>query len=969
MIILTDDDGDGTADRSTIFADELLMPTGLEIGDGGAYVASSHELLHFRDHDGDGRADERRVVLAGFGTEDTHHLIHTFRWGPDGFLYFNQSIYIHSHVETPYGVKRLNGGGIWQFRPDTLELDVFLYGMCNPWGHHVDRWGQNLGTDGAGFDGVQFLIPGATCRHAPSSEPILSGLNPHSPKYCGAEFISGRHFPPEWSGRFVTGDFRANRVSIFELAEDGSGFAATKLPDLIHSKHVAFRPIDMKMGPDGALYIADWYNPIIQHGEVSFRDPRQESYARTHLESDGEGSTGLFRTRDLIGRRFRCSSNPSPPPSSGRDISRNGSSRRGIGRTVLEALDHWLAGLDQSADAFEHRRVEALWLRQTLRAPDETLLRTVLASPEPRAREAGVRVLSYWHPFVRGSLDLLSGLTADPAPRVRLEAVRALSRLGTARSAEVATAVLDHRMDTFLDYALQLTLREQQSSWLAAFERGDVTFDGRTERIEYALRASGSKDVAAPLRALVSEGKVPTARQGSLVETVARLGDASDLRFALDAALDLVKAGNLRDAGGILAAIETSARQRGVRPEGSVAALGGLLRSLTLETRVLGARALRLAGALRAVELRGDIESIARDASERSPTAELRAEALRAIADFGDDEAKALLLERSGGEHSIAIRLDAIEALAQVDVEQASARSTELLERELDPANVTRLIRAILGRKSGATALASRLAERRIPPDNAKIALRASRDAGTIAEELSGALRAAGQLAAASELTAEGRRSILEDLGTGTAIRPVERRSIVERICAAWQCHAIGGAGGRVGPDLSTIGASAPVDYLLDSLVEPQKAVKENYHAVSIVTKTGAVVTGVKVRDADREIVVRDADDRVITVARDTIAAAHEAGSIMPVGLVDELTRAELIDLTRFLSELGKSADYAVGSAQRFRTWDVLDAPAGGLECTRGRGRREPPRATRPRVATGLHAGVGAPSAPGQPTG
>src|SRR5262249_6582713 len=89
VLILQYQDGDGKADKTTVFADGLLIPTGIEPGDGGAYVANSTELLHLRDSDGDGKADKRRVVLSGFGTEDTHHILHTLRWGPDGLLYFN----------------------------------------------------------------------------------------------------------------------------------------------------------------------------------------------------------------------------------------------------------------------------------------------------------------------------------------------------------------------------------------------------------------------------------------------------------------------------------------------------------------------------------------------------------------------------------------------------------------------------------------------------------------------------------------------------------------------------------------------------------------------------------------------------------------------------------------------------------------------------------------------------------------
>ena len=169
ILILEDQDGDGKADKTTIFADGLLIPTGIEPGDGGAYVANSTELLHLKDTDGDGKADTKRVMLSGFGTEDTHHILHTLRWGPDGNLYMNQSIYIHSHIETPYGVKRLNGGGIWRFRPETMELDVLIHGLVNSWGHAFDSHGQSFATDGAGGEGINYALPGAYYTTAPDA--------------------------------------------------------------------------------------------------------------------------------------------------------------------------------------------------------------------------------------------------------------------------------------------------------------------------------------------------------------------------------------------------------------------------------------------------------------------------------------------------------------------------------------------------------------------------------------------------------------------------------------------------------------------------------------------------------------------------------------------------------------------------------------------------------------------------------
>ncbi|MBT3615235.1 MAG: hypothetical protein HN524_04545, partial [Verrucomicrobia bacterium] len=126
VLVLEDTDNDGQADKSTVFADNLLIPTGIEPGDGGVYVAQSTELLHLRDTNGDGKADKTRVVMSGFGTEDTHHILHTLRWGFDGRLYFNQSIYIRTHMETPHEVLRLESGGVWRLRPETLKAEIFL---------------------------------------------------------------------------------------------------------------------------------------------------------------------------------------------------------------------------------------------------------------------------------------------------------------------------------------------------------------------------------------------------------------------------------------------------------------------------------------------------------------------------------------------------------------------------------------------------------------------------------------------------------------------------------------------------------------------------------------------------------------------------------------------------------------------------------------------------------------------------
>ena len=263
VLVLEDTDGNGAADKSTVFADNLHIPTGVIPGDGGAYVANSTEILFLKDTNGDLVSDERRTVLSGFGTEDTHHIVHTFEHGPDGMLYFSQSIYIHSHLETPHGVRRLMGGGTWHFRPETYQAEVLYKGLVNPWGFVFDDYGQTFATDGAGGHGINFVFPRSVHVTSPGAKRIIKGLNPGQPKLCGLEILSGTHVPNEMRGVMIAPDFRGHRINAYRLAPNGSTYTSTRIDDFISSSHRAFRPIDVKMGPDGAIYIADWYNPII----------------------------------------------------------------------------------------------------------------------------------------------------------------------------------------------------------------------------------------------------------------------------------------------------------------------------------------------------------------------------------------------------------------------------------------------------------------------------------------------------------------------------------------------------------------------------------------------------------------------------------------------------------------------------------------------------------------------------------
>ena len=633
IVVLEDADGDGKADKTRVFAEGLLIPTAVEPGDGGAYVANSTELVHLADTDGDGKADRRRVMLSGFGTEDTHHILHTFRWGHDGMLYFNQSIYIHSHLETPWGVRRLGGGGIWQFRPETMQLEVFCRGFVNPWGHHVDRWGQSFATDGAYGEGINYVFPGATFVTAPGAKRILKGLNPGSPKHCGLELLSGRHLPDDWQGNALTNDFRAHRVCRFVLSEDGSGYASREQQELIKTTHVAFRPIDVKMGPDGAIYIADWYNPIIQHGEVDFRDPRRDHVHGRIWRVTAKGRPLVERPK-LVGASTEAllESLKTPEEYTRRQAKRVLKER---GDEILPQLADWVARLDASQPETEHHRLEALWTYQSIDVVEPRLLYSLLRSQDHRVRAAATRVVYHWHRRLPRPLELLAERIADDHPRVRLEAVRALSQLGSAAAMETALRALERPIDANLDFALWLTARELAPKWLPALQAGEFNAGGNAAALEFALKAVDSPAVVPPLISLLQAGKVPPQREEGVLTLIASLGNPADLSLVFELAVR-GETPAARQAV-LLSALAKAARQRKVRPQGDLERVGDLLSAPDKALRIAACEAV---GAWRIEKLHPNLASLALadDASDA-----VRAAAAQALAQLGGEASRKTL--------------------------------------------------------------------------------------------------------------------------------------------------------------------------------------------------------------------------------------------------------------------------------------------------------------------------------------
>lgn len=923
IFVLEDINGDGRADKSTVFAEGLLTPTGILPGDGGVYVANSTEILHFMDTDGDGKADKKRRVLNGFGTADTHHLIHTFRWGPEGLMYFNQSIYIYSHVETPGGIKRLEGGGVWQLSPKHLDLDIYAKGLINPWGLQFDRWGQSFLTDGAGGEGINYAFPGATFVTSPGAARILRGLNPGQPKHSGLEVISGRHLPESWLGSVITNDFRANRINRFKLEEQGSGYASKQVEDLLWTDHVAFRPVDIAMGPDGAIYVADWYNPIIQHGEVDFHDPRRD-------QQHGRIWRIVAKNRPLVPKLNLTKASVNEllealklPEDWTRLQAKQQLKSRGAAE-VLPALQKWVQALDKSNADYEHHLLEALWLYQTLEVVDKPLLLQLLSATNHRARAAAVRALSLWHKQIAEMPALLTKAAADSHPQVRLEAVIALRHVKTAEAARTALSVLNGPMDEFLDFALWQTIRELEPVWASRLKT-DPNFLGDTPQTVFALKSVSSAHAVSQLTKLYQEGKVPEKYEKDVLSSVAKYGSPADVSILFDKALQMSPS-QPKEVASQLAALEEAA-QRSIKPSSDLSRITSLINS---QDEAVSTSAIRLIGRWQLTELTKTLVSLAQKGETN-----VRKAALGALAMTDKSSGWKSLIELTTTTYSADLRVAATAQLASVNAPEAARIAIGLFKSLPEQTEVLELFKAFFSSKQGTKALSDELIAQKIPEKRAREGRQAMQRGVPYnrrnSEEvllLAKAFEASGGTLPAEKMPQELTTQQIVSLASLVKEKadPVKGELIFRKSNLACQnCHAIGGAGGRIGPDLSSLGTSSPAETIIKSILYPNQSIKEGYELQRVAKKDGSELMGYLISTSASELVLRDVTGQEISIPKSQVNVIEKVpGSLMPAGLTAGLDKDDFVNLIGFLSRLGESGSFRVPTSRFVRRWNTV---------------------------------------------
>lgn len=461
IIILEDTNGDGKADKSTVFAEGLYLPVGFELAPEGVYLSQGTNFVLLKDTDGDDKADTKEILLSGFDDHDTHHAHHAYTVDPSGAIYMGEGVFLHTNVETSYGPVRATNGGFYRYSPQRRMLErTAQISIPNPWGIAFDEWGENFFAE-TSSPNVRWMMPSTgKSRYgvfSPRSANLIEADHMVRPT-SGLEFISSRHFPDE-----VQGDFLINNTIGFlgtkehTLVDDGTGYKSRHRQDLLVSEDKNFRPVDMEFAPDGSLYVIDWHNVLIGHMQHNARDPLRD-HSKGRIYRITYPSRPLVKPAKIDGASIDELLNNLKLP----EYRTRYRTRRELrGRPASEVLSHvttWVAGLDKNDKGYEHNLLEALWVTWGMNKVDQKLLRQLLHAKDYRARAAAVRVVRYTGHQVPDQANLLMQAANDVHGRVRLEAIVAASWLDKTKGLPILTVAakkpLDEWMQPFYETAL-----------------------------------------------------------------------------------------------------------------------------------------------------------------------------------------------------------------------------------------------------------------------------------------------------------------------------------------------------------------------------------------------------------------------------------------------------------------------------------------------------------------------------------
>ncbi|WP_152051280.1 PVC-type heme-binding CxxCH protein [Tautonia marina] len=915
ILIFEDEDGDGRFDSRKVFHEGLNMATGLELGFGGVWVGAAPELLFIPDRNGDDVPDGEPVVLLdGWGLQDTHETLNSFTWGPDGWLYGCHGVFTHSKVGkpgTPDEERIPINAGVWRYHPTKHEFEVFAHGTSNPWGVDFDQYG-NCFITACVIPHLYHMIPGGRYQRQAGQhfnpytyDDIKTigdhvhylGRTPHSGNdrsdaaggghaHSGLLIYQGDAWPEEYRGSLLMNNIHGARLNR-DLAEpSGSGFIGRHAPDFLLANDRASQILAFKQGPDGNVWMIDWYDLQQCHVpnasvhdrskgrifKVSYGDQAPAEAVDLRALGEVELSSHALQVRPIVKNGAwsftEHLSNPWAFTHARRLLQERGMSpalKEELPPGVLEGIGGGVKHAQIFHQLAESVRLRCLWLLHTTGGLDEAHIRRGLTDEGPHVRSWTIRLTMEDRAPSDATLATFVELAkSDPSPVVRLELASALQRMPVDLPArwDILEALTthaedadDHNIPLMLWYALEPAAASDPGRALSLASRSPIP-----RLLEFTVRRIGAIGTNEAIAMLV-DGLASAESMGARKTILGGINEALRGRRQVPmperwpavfrTLLDEGDA-DLRSQGTALALTFGDASARDV--------LLDLVtdRAADPDLRREALEALRRA---RAPGLAGQLRHLIGDPAVRGP-------ALRALADFDDVETPESVLEVYP-DLPLAEKRDALNTLAS------------------RPFYARALLDAVgQGTVAGSDLSADLVRQLRNLDDEAVTAKIA---------EVWGTVRDTPADRAERIATFKGMLTSSPEHEPDVALG----RAVFVKTCA--QCHVLFEQGGNVGPEL-TGSNRADLDYILSNVLDPSALIGKDYQAHLVATSDGRILTGIIKGESEDAITLLTANE-TITIPQDEVEERQLSDlSMMPDDLWANVSNHEIRSLVAYLA-------------------------------------------------------------------
>jgi putative membrane-bound dehydrogenase-like protein len=898
ITILSDFDKDGRARKAKDFITDLNLATGIAFGHGGVFILQTPYLLFYPDRDGDDVPDgDPDVLVAGFGMEDAHSVANSLTWGPDGWLYGCQGSTVTAHIN---GMEFQQG--VWRYHPLTHRFELFCEGGGNSWGLDFDRHGNLLYSTNVGGFTMLHGVQGAYYwkqfgKHGALHNPFTFGYIDHVPQShfkgghvtVGGIVYEGDSFPERFRGTYIAADLLGHAVYWHDLSREGSSFRSAHGGELLLANDTWFAPCDVTLGPDGSVYVADWFDKRTAHPDPDADWDR--SNGRVYRISY-KGSAGDRKLEQPVDLARLPSDKLVSLLSHSNDWFRRKARQVLADRRDPEVIFPLRMLLDEAKDS--DLQLQALWALYVSGGFNDALAMKLLDHRNPDVRRWTVRFLGDECHVSAGLATRFAELAAsEPDAAVRSQLLCSAKRLPARDGLPLVRLILQRNLDgndphipLLAWWAVEAHAVDERDLVLATFDRSE------------AWQMAFVREVILErlMRRYAAEGSQPGFTACARLLASAPMEARACLLAALDRGLQdrpneakKSKGTLFSDFATVEKRLEADHRGKHNLPPELTQQFERLWSADTTDVTLI-----RVGARLGVAEAKDRAIALVTDAKTPQPA---RLALLNALAEIGNPGSVKPLLKLIGSEAE-AIQMASLVVLQRFGEAEIAEKLVGQYPK-LSSKVRSRVREVLLSRPTWAKAFllevdSGRFDAKEVPVEQLRIvALHRDRALDDLVRKHWGNV----QPGTAEEKLAEMRR-VSNDLRAGPG-DAAAGRVLFRKHCAT--CHKLFGEGDSIGPDL-TYANRHDRDDLLRHIVDPSAVIRKEYLAYNIQTTDGRSLSGLLAEQTPSSIILLDGKNVRTKVARDHIESIQESPvSLMPEDLLKGLKPLELRDLFSYL--------------------------------------------------------------------